>query len=540
MSVKAAADTSYDNLKSALAKGKFPANVADTAVKICHRLKEPVRVAVLGLPGSGKSTLVNLLLNQIVVPEGVKLPTAQFLKGETAQAICTLPDGTSRVVSGADAHEIASLEPMFVEMYLPLPALGRISVLEVVAPADAKDQQRAMHWAAKRSDMAILCTHEFTSIEQALWGSLPDQIKDHAFMLVTCADQLAQAGRLDQMLEELRFGSGHEFNKIMPIATTDAIAARRADGSVDKPLMQKSGGLTLISTILRHVDQGLRATVDQADLLLHKFRDAEPNADLARMIEMPASPRPISKPIPKTAEVEAAEAQEALDAAASPVVEVVSSKPVVNEEDSRPAASRSEILSADAFVLRGKSRLEAPAPAPEPEPAAAEVPANDAPKAIEEAPQRVGRPVAPVAAPQPDAAKKPRTGFMPKAKTSKTILRAKPETCEAYEAAITYLTEQGRALTARMEDLSSDDLVEASSDNIMWLSDHLEAVPVSDDPILEKGRTRALDASELVQLMQFENNEDAGLEALTLMVQLKRDMEAAVAFTKHHTHVKAA
>lgn len=267
MSVRAAADKTYDTLKTALAEGKFPPNVADTAVRLCHRLHEPVRVSVMGLPGSGKSTLVNLLLNKIVLPEGVRIPTAHFMKGETTRAICTLEDGSTKLVPGADAHEIASYDPMFVEFQMPLPALGRISVLEVVAPANPKEQQRAMHWAAKRTDMAIWCSREFTSIEQALWGSLPDQVKDHSFMLLTCADQLAQTGKLENMLEEIRFGAGHEFNKIMPIATTDAIAARRADGSVDKPLMQKSGGLTLISSILRQVDQGLQATVDQADLI---------------------------------------------------------------------------------------------------------------------------------------------------------------------------------------------------------------------------------------------------------------------------------
>ena len=518
MSVKAAADETYDILKDALAEGKFPPNVADTAVKLCHRLKEPVRVSLMGLPGSGKSTLVNLLLNKIVLPDGVKIPTAQFLKGENTRAICTLEDGSTKIVPGADAHEIASLEPMFVEFQMPLPALGRISVLEVVAPENAKDQQRAMHWAAKRTDMAIWCSKEFTAIEQALWGSLPDSVKDHSFMLLTCADQLAQDGKLEQTLEEIRFGAGHEFNKIMPIATTDAIAARRADGSVDKPLMQKSGGLTLISTILRQVDRGLQATVDQADLIFHKFKDAEPHADHVRLIELVTTPRPVSRPIPTQPQ----EDKEA--AAAAPVVEVVSSKPVVGEDEPEIRAARSEVVNADSFVYRGKSAM---------------ISADKAPKAVEE-PVKVGRPVAPVAAPSPDAPKKARPGFMPKTKTSVVIFQAKPETCEAYMTAISYLTEQGKALSAQMEDLTSDALVEASSDNITWLSDHLDAVTVSDDPVLEKGRTRALDASELIQLMQFEQNDDAGIEALTLMIQLKRDMEAAVALSKHQAHVKAA
>ncbi len=540
MSVKAAAEKSYETLKDALAQGIFPPNVADTAVKLCHRLNEPVRVSVMGLPGSGKSTLVNLLLNKNVMPEGVRFPTSQFLKGEVTRAICTLSDGTTKQVNGADPHEIASMDPIFVEMQMSLPALGRISVLEVVAPADAKDQQRAMHWAAKRTDMAIWCSKEFTPIEQALWSSLPDEVKDHSFMLLTCADQLEQEGKLKQALDEIQFGAGHEFNKIMPIATTDAIASRRSDGSVDKDLMKKSGGLTLISTILRQVDQGLQATVDQADLIFHKFKDAEPNADNVRIVELLSTPRAISKPIEVQTAAAEAQAATAEAAAAAPVVEVVSSKPVVNDTSDQPAATRSEVLSADAFVLRGKSAMipaeAAPKPPTEPEPAPASAPEPMA----EEAPQKGGKPVAPVAAPKPDAPKRARPGFMPKAKTSVVVFRAKPETCAAFEGAITYLEGQGQALSAKMDELTSEDLMEASADNITWLTDHLDAVTVADDPVLEKGRMRVLDASELVQLMQFEDNADAGIEALTLVVQLKRDLEAALELTKHHTHVKAA
>ncbi len=540
MSVKAAAEKSYETLKNALAQGIFPANVADKAVKLCHRLNEPVRVSVMGLPGSGKSTVVNLLLNKNVMPEGVRFPTSQFLKGELTRAILTLEDGSTKQINGADAHEIASHNPIFVEMQMSLPALGRISILEVVAPADPKDQQKAMHWAAKRTDMAIWCSKDFTTLEQALWGSLPDSVKDHSFMLLTCADQHAQNDKLDQMLEEIRFGAGHEFNKIMPIATTDAIASRRSDGSVDKELMKKSGGLTLISSILRQVDQGLQATIDQADLIYHKFKDAEPSADNVRIVELLKTPRAVSTPI-------VVQTREAEEAAAAPVVEVVSSQPVVVDASSevaakRSEATRSEVLSADAFVLRGKSALVTPQPAPTPAPAesAPQPEATPAPQADTPAEQRMGKPVAPVAPAAPEAPRKARPGFMPKAKTSVVVFTAKPETCAAYESAITYLEGQGQALSAQMQDMTSEALMEASADNITWLTDHLDAVTVKDDPVLEKGRLRVLDASELIQLMQFEDNPDAGIEALTLVVQLKRDLESAVQLTKHHMHVKAA
>lgn len=566
MSVRAAADESFENLKTALAEGKLPPNVADTATKLCERLNEPVRVSVMGLPGSGKSTVVNLLLNQTVVPHGVRLPTTQFVKGEVPQAICTLGDGSIRPVHNNDVHLIAKMDPIFIEFHLPLPALGRISVLEVVAPETTKDQQRAMHWAAKRTDIALWCTKEFTSIEQALWGSLPESVKDHAFMLLTHADQLARDGSFERFFDELRFGSEHEFHKIMPIATTDAIAARRADGTTDKALMQKSGGLTLISSILRQVDRGLQATVDQADLILHKFKDATPNPENARIIERAKGPRVITKPMPKS---ESTPMSAKLPT--GPVIVVDSDQPVAAAAPMVPASTPKESVP-DAFVLRGKSAVYNPLP-PDPKPDTA--PADDAtatdnaetvdrvetaeqpPKVIQ--PMRVvtrphstprpgSQPLAEgagtsAATADPAATKKPRVGFMPKVKTTVVAPRARPETCAAYAEAVAYLTKQGNALRSRLATegvITSEDLMAAASENISWLSDYLDDLQVGDDPVLEKARTRVLDASELVQLMQFEESESSGLEALTLVVQLKRDLETEIARSKQAYPVKAA
>lgn len=510
MSVKAAADRTYQDLKQALAEGRIPSHTADTAIKLLGRLHQPVRVSVMGLPNSGKSTLINLLLSKTVIPEGVRLPTAQFLHGPADKAICTLADGTMKVIAGADPHDVAAADPIFVEFQMPLPALGRISVLEVRAPDAPKEQQRAMHWAAKRTDIALWCTQDFSTLEQALWQSLPEQVKDHAIMLVTKADVLDQQDALDRMISELRYTHAHQFNKILPVATPDAIAARHADGTVDKALLQKSGGLTLISTILRQVDRGLQATVDQADLILHKYRDATPNPDAARIVEKVETPRPVSRLV----QDEPAQTSEPMTD--GPVLRVQTSRPVAtgtsrpievttNHDDGAAEQSLPRAAVADLTKLRRPESR-------------------------------------PVPTAETEAPKKPRPGFMPKTKATEK-LRAKPETCAAYNEAIAYLTAQGRDLTAKLSagaDLTSDDLMAASADNITWLTDYLEDIAIGDDPVLEKARTRALDASELVQLMQFEKNDDAGIEALSLVIQLKRDLEAEVAFSTYAARTQAA
>jgi len=69
MSVRAAADRVHDALSKVLAANKIPASSIETGETLLKRLKQPVRVTLMGLPKSGKSTVANLLMNDIVSPE---------------------------------------------------------------------------------------------------------------------------------------------------------------------------------------------------------------------------------------------------------------------------------------------------------------------------------------------------------------------------------------------------------------------------------------------------------------------------------------
>ena len=136
MSNRSLAARVQEDLAQAVASGLLPASVQERAEKLLERLKTPVRVSLLGLPGSGKSTVLNLLLGAIAVPVNVPFPTLQLTYGDPAQSICTLPNGTKETVPHANGKTIADLSPAFVEMQMPLPALGKISLLEVVTPDD--------------------------------------------------------------------------------------------------------------------------------------------------------------------------------------------------------------------------------------------------------------------------------------------------------------------------------------------------------------------------------------------------------------------
>jgi len=391
MSNRSLAARVQEDLAQAVASGLLPASVQERAEKLLERLKTPVRVSLLGLPGSGKSTVLNLLLGAIAVPVNVPFPTLQLTYGDPAHA---------------------DLSPAFVEMQMPLPALGKISLLEVVTPDDPLALDRSSQWAAKRSDVAIWCTGNFNEVEQSLWARMPDHLKDHSFLMVTRADVLIAMNELDATMDAIEEVARDEFTQILPIASKQAIAARRPNGTVDKALMRSSGGSALISAVLKQVDMGRQTAVDLADILLHQHADE-------------------LKPLK--------------DAPAEPVVAAAPPKPATTSAPERP-----------------KPRVAAPLSDP-----------RVAPEVVATA-------------------------------QKSTAPALQPATRKAYENAVSYILTNSQ----EMADLVTD----------------------GDDDVPRKIIAKAVEqvqwAADLVQLMQMEKRDSAAIEAVSLLLQLKHELQA--------------
>lgn len=433
-----------EQLAQAVASGRLPASVHEKAEHLLTRLQKPVRVALMGHPGAGKTTLLNLLLGTMAISNTAPLPTFQLLYGEEEKTVCTLADGTKKTLPHADADKVAALSPAYVEMFLPLPALGKISILEVVAPDDPTALARASGWASKRCEVALWCTQTFDRHEQAAWAPMPDILKDHAFLMLTKADFLEANGMMDNTMDAIRAVASDEFSQIMPIATKRAIAARRPNGTVDKDLMRSSGGLALISAVLKQVEMGRQSAVDMADILLHQ------HADYLKSDE----PKPEKGPV----------------AAESPKQE--------------PA---------------------------EPEKVAATT-------------------VAEAETPEPVAT--PKVAEVSEASEEPNVVTLRPASREAYEAAVSYIVKESHALIDLAEkagDAAPSKIIAKAVEHLQWLSDHLNDNGDDADAALQAARDAAFDAADLVQLMQMEKRDSAAVEALSLLLQLKHELQADLA-----------
>ena len=267
--------TVAQRLGRALDRGLLPAGgPAEAAERLIERLERSARVALLGLPGSGKSSILNLLVGAVVVPETLRLPTIIVQHGDVARMICTLTDGTTRQLPGHDLAEVLPLAPALVTLEMDLPALKVISLLEVSAGPMEAEQKRAATWASKRADIVIWCSTSYLPKEQAVWESLPDSVKDNSFMFLTKVDLLGNRESATAMHDRVELRAGEEFRQILSISAKQARAAMPPAGPVNRELFRDSGASGVIAAIKTRVQSGRRADMDTAELLLARHVEA--------------------------------------------------------------------------------------------------------------------------------------------------------------------------------------------------------------------------------------------------------------------------
>ena len=411
-------DRVLDRLRWALEEDRLPANAREYATHLVNRLSQPVRVSVLGLPGSGKSELVNMFTGLRVLPKNASLPTTELVWGPAEAITVTSATGTVSRIAGLDFGQVARSRAAFLKVELPIDILKRINMLEVVTDGGREDIESAVDWAVRRTDIALWCTQGFGPAERAIWQRVPDGLKDHAFLILSKADVLSAEKLLSARVAELESIVAEEFHSMYAVATLQALRAHGASG-VDEAMFHASGGAALCAELLRHAERGRRADLDSAHMFLARYQ----------------------------------------------VPESVQAAP--------PAAA-------------------------EPEPVV------EAPKAAV-----TPRPVAPVA-----------------------VERAAPvENVELFTEALRFLRRRGEGLAGVATDLgegNAKELVDQCVDVIEHLTD-LFAQDDSGCAAADAFMDELAEASDMMILMQVEDGDGPAADAVTLLLQLRRDLEMQLA-----------
>ncbi|MCR8725024.1 hypothetical protein [Frigidibacter sp. ROC022] len=288
-----------ERLRRLLDDGGLRATVAEAGAALRDRIDAAVRVTVFGLPQSGKTRIINLLLGRDLLPPGIELPTTALARGESDISRATLPDGSQKRWRGAPFHKIALLNPALVEIFATDAALTDLTLMRIAADDTAADQQAAMNWAARQTDIALWCSRAFTSEEAALWASAPEGLRHNSYLVMTRA--------------EAPLAPAVDFLGSFTIAPGE-------DGA--------AGARTLLAELQRRSDAGRRAYLDHALLFLNRYAPASAGRTPAR------APAPAAEAPEQTARSDAPANRAAApsDSAAAPARPSRSSAPPAGQK----------------------------------------------------------------------------------------------------------------------------------------------------------------------------------------------------------------
>lgn len=271
-----------DQLEVALQNGCVPAGFKKWGAQLLGHLRNPIKIAFVGLPGSGKSSLINMMLGRNIVPSLGSADIIEVSHGPRQQTTFEFADGTVTHHDGLVAEPASSKEAFRARLKLTEPTLQNQVYTEIRLTGPYDQQEYMLQYAVQSAAIFVWCTENFDEPEQRLWETVPEEIKDHSFLALTKADQKLMKGQLQQRISELETIVSEEFLGLYPVATLQGIAAREGGQSVQQDLWKSSGGQDLCESIERQVTVGRAEDLDKAAMLLGQLvseqQDAEESA----------------------------------------------------------------------------------------------------------------------------------------------------------------------------------------------------------------------------------------------------------------------
>ncbi len=257
-------------LDLALESGMLPLDAVQTAKNLVRRLGSTVRVAVLGLDNAGKSKLMNFMAGQEIIPKGADWPALEICWGPVNRTLITRPDGTVDASENIVGSDITNKNSTGLKVEIPLDILQSISLSKCYHAGGEEDYFDVVLHAVEQADIVLWCSQQFSELEKALWSVVPEELKDHSFFVLTKADELAVAGKLNSVISEIQDAVADEFHSLIPLATLQAIAASDEKANGDDTAYVASGGQALMSAIMHQVEMGRQADEDSALLFLKR------------------------------------------------------------------------------------------------------------------------------------------------------------------------------------------------------------------------------------------------------------------------------
>ena len=331
-----------------------------------------------------------------------------------------------------------------------------------------------------------------------MWAHMPDQTRDNAFALLTTLE--GYDGNLQAANADFVARVGDDFAFAMAANLKAALSAQ-VSTPIDAAAMRASGITKLISTILREIEQGQDNATALAEILVarHSVPDDVPALDVqvapdpepVEAKEPPApAPEPEPAPVPPHVDEEVraiVKADQPADVA--PDVQAVAPNVQAAIDDlaedfggkaERPKAPPKRNIKDDSIF-----------PMFELEPESAEQPAVATPAPVEPA----------------------------KALSEGTIM-----VCNDM---IAHLAAVGKPKDSAERD--SREMYDESLEALNWIDEALADVANDDAPRMSRLQHMTEEATDLIQLLRMEDTDSSAMDAITVLLQMKRTVHATLA-----------
>jgi len=246
-------DATVERLRALIGTGGLAPRTAEQASNLVARLETPVRIALLGPEGRGRAEAVAALLGAPVLPDLPDRPAAEIRWGETPRTEVRRVDGTRRPERDV-ARAFDDPDATLVTLERPLPALRRMSLLDLGADARPDDLRGALAWAETRADVLVWWSADFSAAEREAWEAAPAHLRDHGFLVLW----RAVAGPVGAPRAAAQGGGA--FVRVLTAGPAEA-------GGGD-------GVRALAAELWRHVEFGRQADADTALMFLRKHEGA--------------------------------------------------------------------------------------------------------------------------------------------------------------------------------------------------------------------------------------------------------------------------
>ena len=201
------------------------------------RCGAPWRVVVIGEFNAGKTTLINALLGEALLPTSVlantRLVTVVSFAAR-ARMLLECFDRTRATIDRAMLARPAAQVARRLHIGLPHAALKTLCLIDTpgLAAGDAAIEHH-IHRALSRADVVVWCTpamQAWKATEQTIWLGLPERIRSKGILAITFADAIDSSDDAARLIARLNAEAGPYFTGIarMPGVTRTAARPRQA------------------------------------------------------------------------------------------------------------------------------------------------------------------------------------------------------------------------------------------------------------------------------------------------------------------------